>query len=108
VAIDLFQGDISTFSCDRTVVGKDFESVRETSMSALQEILGSHSRHLTIAPKLTKGIDTAKEAAAAMESIKDFLKDQNENGALRRITFLLNSGEEYRFFQDALFSTFEE
>ncbi len=108
VAIDLFQGDISTFSCDLEFVGKEASTVKATCESALAGIVASAARHVAIAPFLTARSAPEKEAKAAMETVKGFLESDEDKRGLRRITFVLGSGEFYRAFQDALFSTFLE
>lgn len=108
MAIDLFQGDISTFSCDLEFVGKDGGTTKATCESALAGILANSGRHLAVAPFLTARSSPDKEAKAAMETVKDFLENEKDKRGLRRVTFVLSSGEFYRSFQDALFSTFPE
>jgi hypothetical protein len=108
VAIDLFQGDITTFSCDLEFVGKDGSTTEATCESALASIVASNGRHLAVAPFLTARSSPNHEAKAAMETVKDFLRHETDKRGLRRITFVLSSGEFYRSFQDKLFSTFPE
>jgi hypothetical protein len=108
VAIDLFQGDISTFSCDLDFVGKEGSTTKATCESALAGIIASSGRHLAVAPLLTARSSPDKEAKTAMETVKGFLENANDKRNLRRITFVLESGDFYRSFQDALFSTFPE
>jgi len=108
VAIDLFQGDISTFSCDVEFVGKENASAKVTCISALAEILAQNGRHLAVAPFLTARTSLDTEAKDAMEAVRGFLSDLIDKRGLRRITFVLSSGEFYRSFQNALFSTFPE
>ena len=108
VAIDLFQGDITTFSCDLEFVGKDGSTTKATCESALAGIIESSGRHLAIALFLPARSSPDKEAKAAMETVKGFLEKEKDKRSFRRITFVLESGEFYRSFQDALFSTFPE
>ncbi len=108
VAIDLYQGDISTFSCDSEFVGKDGNTIKSTCESALHEVLASNGRHLAVTPFLTARSSIDKESIGAMETVKSFLQNLKDRGGLRRVTFVLGSGEHYRSFQDALFSTFPE
>lgn len=108
VAIDLFQGDITTFFCDLDFVGKEGSTTKATCENALAGILASSGRHLAVAPFLTARSSLEKEAKTAMETVKGFLEVENDKRGLRRITFVLSSGEFYRAFQDALFFTFPE
>ena len=108
MAIDLFQGDISTFSCDLEFSGKDGIAMTSTCESALQEILASNGRHLAVAPFLIARSSLDKESLAAMETVKCFLHDLKDKRGLRRVTFVLGNGDCYRSFQNALFSTFPE
>jgi hypothetical protein len=108
VAIDLFQGDISTFSCDHEFVAHEGGSIAGVCETALKEIVASNGRHLAVSVILTEqsGLDAA--AIAAMNAVKRFLGNLNDRRGLRRLTFVLTSGDGYRAFQNALFTTFLE
>ena len=108
MAIDLFQGDVPTFSCDLEFVGLEGSPIEKTCESALAGILATNGRHLAVAPFLTARSSLDNEAKAALETVKSFLQNQKDKRGLRRVTFVLSSGESYRSFQDALFSTFPD
>ena len=93
VAIDLFQGDITTFFCDGQVDAKSFEeSFKEAS-----------GRHIAV----LAGGDLSS-AMSLFATTKHMLLQKTGPKNLGRLTFIMTTLDEYRLFQKALFESFPE
>lgn len=78
--------------------------------ASLAHVVKLGLRHVAV-PALSTGAygyPLQPAAKIAIDAAADFLDEVPETGALRRITFVLFSGEIYRLFQEALFERFPE
>jgi O-acetyl-ADP-ribose deacetylase (regulator of RNase III) len=174
VAIDLFQGDITTFSCDvmvnaansalaggsgvdgaihraggtiimdecrkiggcapgeavvtgagnlpashvihavgpiwRDGAGDEDKVLASAYKAALAQVVRLGHRHVAM-PALSTGaygFPVAEAAKVAINAVAEFLDAMPDSGNMRRITFVLFSGDIYRLFQEALFARFPE
>ena len=94
VAIDLFQGDLTLFSCDAVL----------DAARLGPELAGADSsskRHVAVA--------NALDPEAAFRGVKSYFEGERAAPrGVQRLSFVLSSLDQYYEFQDVLFRTFPD
>ena len=95
VAIDLFQGDIALFAVDVVV---------SATLAGLLAGESQRARHVAIDTTQPGG----SQPAQVLSIVKAFLDGERELPAVRRITLVTSTSEDYANLQGELFRTFAD